>query len=266
MTAKNYWPGAVLLGNKKPITAHRIVLPAEIQLDGDQLHWNEMPLRKEILKQPRSPHLVQEFISLADRDAPDDVLYFAKKWGPLHLCKDHNLPTSHSQTIATNKPACRPRGSFPEYWEPIDTWFRMARYLRHLLNIASRLHEGERGDPKDWDHIPGPEPKSNLREHKWRLAIEVNSLLKIGDVGLEFSWRSDPKIAYSPFDLFGHLALQVMMVVSRTDGLAVCSNCSDAYIPKRRPNPNRRHYCSNCGRHAAWRDAKRAQRQRNNGG
>ncbi len=57
--------------------------------------------------------------------------------------------------------------------------------------------------------------------------------------------------------LFAALALQLLIAVTGTRGLAICTACTRPYAPKRRPNPNRRNYCQKCAHKTAVRDATR---------
>ena len=61
--------------------------------------------------------------------------------------------------------------------------------------------------------------------------------------------------------LYGALIVQMFSAVAGS-GFAVCSSCGSAFIPSRRPTQDRRRYCATCGRRAALRDAKAAQRER----
>ena len=61
--------------------------------------------------------------------------------------------------------------------------------------------------------------------------------------------------------VFGALTVQFLSVTTGA-GFAICSSCGRAYAPKRRPSVGRRRYCPDCGRKAAVRDAKAADRAR----
>ena len=122
------------------------------------------------------------------------------------------------------------------------------------------------------------------------ISVAVNGWLELGHVLPLFSWggtgpalvtlgarvswfNRESQAEWLPnmpllqgTSLFGALAVQLLMAVSRTGGLAICSGCGAPYVPKRRPNPRRRRYCPQCGLKAAWRDAQAAQRRRPPGG
>lgn len=58
----------------------------------------------------------------------------------------------------------------------------------------------------------------------------------------------------------GALTLQMMLAVTRSAGVAVCSSCGRLFVPSRRINPNRNAYCKACGVRAAWREAQARRR------
>ena len=58
--------------------------------------------------------------------------------------------------------------------------------------------------------------------------------------------RFDAKIRGSS-ELAGALTLQIMLALTRSVGIAVCSGCGKLFPPSRRPNPNRNTYCGACG-------------------
>ena len=264
---------------ERPTQTNRLIVPSTTVLDGDRLVWHmRSPQRGESwckLKQPRiGPRggVLDEFLSLAGKDDRQDVFQFAREWGVFGIC-EHNLPCTHNQAAGTGgtgavPDACLPRGSFDDvFWEPVEIWFGMAGLFQRILNIASELHQGKKGKSRDWERVkPMLEAeKKSLREQRYWLGTEVDFLLKLGGVELEFSWRDHPAIVYSTgglVNLFGYLALQLMLAISRTGGLVNCSNCAGTYIPSRRPNANLRNYCPGCGRKAALRDAARDYRRR----
>lgn len=73
--------------------------------------------------------------------------------------------------------------------------------------------------------------------------------------------RIEVKISGMP-PLPGALALQIMLVLTRWSGIAICSSCGRLFSPSRRPNPNRNAYCKGCGVRAAWREAQARRRER----
>ena len=287
MTFPRPWSAAELLPEstridsiERPTRAHKIMVPRTIELDDDRLKWDwravvhptDAKKRLSWVKL-RSPKIgprggvLDEFLQLAKQDSPQSVLRFAREWGVLGIC-EHDLPHSHNSPISTGGGGCSPRRcSEWVFWEPVNVWFQIAGHFNAILNIAAALHLGRKGKKRDWDLIkPMLDSEGRtLRAERYWLGTEIDAMLKIGDVRPTFSWvHHHPTIKYATggawANLFGYLALQLALAVSRTDGLATCSACGRSYMPDRRPNPDRRSYCEDCGLPAAQRDASRAYR------
>jgi hypothetical protein len=79
-----------------------------------------------------------DFLDLANvkaSDAPTAVLRYARRWGPLHLCARHGLPSSHTGTwlISADTRSCSPRRRGPDYIEPIARWIEFAAEAQSIL-------------------------------------------------------------------------------------------------------------------------------------
>jgi hypothetical protein len=116
--------------------------------------------------------------------------------------------------------------------------------------------------------IPGPAAMGwwgqGPRFERLLLSTVVNGWADIGGLTLRHKWAISgaPRIALAGHQLFGALAVQLLLAIGRTNGFAHCSACGKQYTPDRRPPPGRRHYCPECGRGAAERDAARDYRRR----
>jgi len=111
------------------------------------------------------------------------------------------------------------------------------------------------------------EAPKTLAHARQRLRWEVNGLVQLGGVHPKMAHQKGGWVlvyeATGLANLFGVLAFQCMLAIARTDGLATCSACGESYvITGRRPNPNRRNYCTRCGKNARDRDAARDYRLR----
>lgn len=206
---------------------------------------------------------------------PEAILFFARKWGVLGICK-HSRPASHNPELINrpkSRPPCEPlRMSGDLYGEPLEMWRRYSRQARAILKIAARLHQDRRGSDKDWDTVYESEPSDQRVDHMGEIGVDrmmltfvINQWLELGNVRPRFRWFENKiSVAYD-CTLFSIIAMQLMLVISRTKGIGVCSSCGEPFIPqKRRPKVDQRNYCRDpeCGRTAACRDAKRDQRQR----
>jgi hypothetical protein len=237
--------------------------------------------------------MLEEFVALADA-GENKYLEYACKWGLLDLCKEHHKITNHNYNCepiipyrmavfgVTDKPAKEHRKMLLAAGEPISAWRYYARFARALLNIAAKLHEGELGSDEDWkmlhgdragflgwDHVERRKEKnfSDINFERTLIIDGVNTYwLGSGGVQPRMYWKeSRPIITLEcpkPYGkLFGNLAVQLMMVISQLDSVAICSACGQSYEPKRRPKTNQRRYCPDCKK-VALRDASADYRRR----
>jgi len=145
----------------------------------------------------------------------------------------------------------------------------------------SGLGQTER-DLSDLGLVEPPDRRSmkdstKLDEAHRALAYELDGWISMGQIRPRISWvrqRQPDRMSQANWgarfsldavssgpNLFGLLALNLLLAIARTS-LAVCSACANAYIPTRRPNPNRRNYCTRCGLKAAQLEASRGYRRR----
>ena len=273
-----------------PAATDLLVVPAQIELDPDRdwLHWEVAPNQLRYASPPRN--LLWDFIKLSDA-SPERIRAFARNWGVLELCDTHSLPADHPRRSAfssDSKSKCRINhwleGEKELAREPLSAWRRFAGEAKAMLNVAAALHEGEKGKRKDWEQVVWslqldsrvPAFKENLwwnlsvEEQKSWLAGQVTWWLRMGEVRPTLRWGrhsddSDLGISIAFFShggLFGELAVQLMLAIGKSKGLAICSNCAAPYLPTRRPRADRRRYCQNCGPKAAPRDASRDRYER----
>ena len=116
------------------------------------------------------PGLLDGFLRLED-GSNKAILAYARRWGPLWLCEEHDLPFRHDpecQTHRTFKPVSEDeleRVSQPEeqgkfhfatawFLEPLDGWRALSTQMRATLRIARRLHDGLTADDSDWHTLP----------------------------------------------------------------------------------------------------------------
>lgn len=78
---------------------------------------------------------------LSQAEAPQAVLEFAEKWGPLELCV-HGEPHRHSRC----SPAAR---------ESMADWLRLARKVRAAHQLGAAVQQGDPGEAHDWAMILG---------------------------------------------------------------------------------------------------------------
>ena len=254
------------------------LVPLDVRLEQDRLVWTET--QDELTKSPRymhvttAPETIDDFLKLHSAK-PEEILRYAKQWGPIGFCK-HGLPASHNsqwRLDRTQVKMCTLLRGTSEFSEPLEFWRETSKRARALLNIAANLYANKSGKEEDWkiveskDSHPGNTydwPIENQRfELEWQLTYwmrmgRLMPLVTFDKNVLTFSLE-----VLNGSGLFGSLALQLALAASRTDGLGTCSACGRAYIPTRKPNANRRNYCPDCrDEKKPLRDAQRAYRLR----
>ena len=256
----------------RPLRPGVVIVPAGTYLDDAVIRWSYLEYGGKEKKPP--PDLLNRFIRLADAK-PEHICGFAQKWGVLGFC-EHGLPHTHNSGLGHGD-NCMPQGhgegkTLSENawcWDEVDQWRRLARRFGSTLKIAVQLENSRTvGDLEDWQRLglggvyP---PKPN--DARYLLAQDTSSLVQLGAVTPRMIYQKGGWVlihqAHGIVNLFGILAFQAMLAISRTDGLATCSACGESYVVTgRRPNPKRRSYCPTCGKRAADRDAARDYRRR----
>jgi hypothetical protein len=196
------------------------------------------------------------------------ILAFAQRWGVLGLC-EHHLPSGHPKPPAPDSAPpgisyCMPAGWWNRSWneppicsEPVWAWRRYATRMRAARNIAAQLHRGRPGRPEDWEELRsaalGP-PGRGVGE-RVALAAELDRWLTVAGVRPVFMWTDrEPRVSLEGAGLVGALVVQLMLAIART-GLAICTGCANAYVPRRRPRPDVANYCPECQKKGAALDA-----------
>lgn len=254
----------------RPVSETEHKVPDIVQLEGDRLLWKfkrHTAIEGDILRGGKSTFrgttrhagegMLLGFCRLSEA-SPEIILGYARKWGVLRIC-EHGLPCTHqaplfldlgdrAKLLHSSCQALEDR-NFGGWWEPLDSWRKLSRRARFILILAQDIHQ-KSGNPS--------------MKRRITLANQVNAWLEIGGVSLSLDWDTqEPRIDLSGSGLFGSLAMQILLTVSRTDGLGFCSACGEPYMPKNQPNPNRRSYCPICRRKKIpRRDAARDYRRR----
>ena len=252
----------------RPLRSGMLRIPREVWIEKDRLLYrlsDENRQTKQQEKRP-APALLQEFIELDEKE-PEAFRNYAARWGVFGLCK-HSLPHMHNWPTGTKGRGCVPQGFPEECWEPLSTWRNLVSRFLACLRIAASIHSGTKARPEDWERVVGHHMQGSPKKKQIGFFVsQVNNDLYLS--------RVNPTIAHqkgnfaieigSPgwVNLYGALTCQLALATCRTDGLAHCSACGRPFvITGRRPNPNRRSYCSACGLLAAQRDASRDYRKR----
>jgi hypothetical protein len=245
-----------------------------VELDGEWLLFR-YPVRTlkpgrrgfEYRKIQATDGLLTEFVSL-DEGQPERILDYARRYGRLGLCKHGDL--SHRLRVeGCPADVCTTNSDQTAVHESLQWWSNLAGHARALLNVTAQLSKG-RVDDINLGRL-NPQlffSASHLRAARRHPA----SFVAYGvELWLRFS-QVRPRVSYNPrrkrFEiriaghppLLGALALQLVLTITRSAGIAICSSCGKPFPPSRRPNLNRNAYCEKCGIRAAWREAQARRR------
>ena len=256
-------PGVVLAGTVRRMPAGK----------GDCLLWSYSGAGRR--RVGASPAILNEFMALADGPA-DDIVKFARRYGVLCICEAHTLPSSHIvATEPLNNDDLRRRGWFGRcpllemkpglYLEPLESWRRYARQVRALLNLVPDLRQRRNGRREDWEALypEDPDPPPSYRDGRLFVGLFIDGWLQYGAVQPRFLWPDlGPQVSFASPNLFGNLAIQLLLAMRRTKAFLTCDECGTLCIPSREPKPGQRNFCARCGRRAASRQAQRDRRQR----
>jgi hypothetical protein len=242
----------------RPMSTGQVWAPrVEVLVDGCLIYD---PLR--CCKAKAGGALLSQFLDLCDA-ADEKVLRYARRYGALGLGR-------------------RDESDIHRFLEPVTIWRGLAHQFRALLNIGAKLNQSTRPTRDDWMELDGTRYERGLVPKPWEftgregaylarheLQILLRSLIDRFKVRPRIwwnhqinQWQIDLDSAGPSSNLPGLLTIQLMLTLADKDGFAVCSACHRSYIPKRRPNPERRNYCPNCGIRASWKDAARERRAR----
>ena len=287
------------LGRKLELNPYGV--PGRVELDSTRtkLVWRVGHEDRSYNYALPSEELLNRFIRLAIA-SPEKILAFARRWGMLRICR-HGVPASHNQPVGwlptanyfSPVPLCGPvpllappdphiygaaaKKQFIEgdlFSESIEDWRAFARLARSMLRVAEQLHNEKIGDRADWFFVTLPpistreEEESLIDFGRRQLGENVQHWLYLGGIGPTFYWEGgvSPAFRLDPQGLFGVLAMQLALTISRTDGFYSCSACGQVYTPSRKPRLGEPHYCPDCGYDgkvaAKLRQRLRRQRQR----
>jgi len=227
------------------------LIPGSIRVAGDRLAYSDSMRR--VRRALDDDQMLEDFLRLANAPVAR-VGDFARRYGVLWLC-EHDLPATHNHSVGGDGRGCRPRRRDPErpgkhllYWEPISVWRDFSRQANEIISVmAPGLNLAPAGG---WLPLP---PLSTLNE--WLAMTGVRPVVDWINGRLRLRWGG--------VGVFGVLALQLALRVTKERGLALCAGCGRPFTPqRRRPRAGENHYCEDCGRVQAQRDASRRYRRR----
>lgn len=199
------------------------------------------------------------------------VLDFMRAWGPLGICAQHALPSTHIKSSLPSQGVryCAPPLEDDWRWEPAASWREWMDLAFAIVDVLTREKRS----------VPPSEASQRTLEkflEKFGIAVDeetrlvalcVSTWLGLGDPAFRIQMGKSevaPVVLIGAFDAIG---LALLQLVSDASHLLICSGCQTPYLTKgRRPQSGREHYCSACGPAAAQRDAQKRRRARNDNG
>jgi hypothetical protein len=213
--------------------------------------------------------LLQDFINLA-HDVPNEpdmvewnkeaLISFARRFGPLGLCRQHAWPITHSLSFAGRPGApcpmrirrTRERNTVSERALSWASYSRTARGILNLLVTPNNERELE-------------SLRRTMRRPIRHAADAIEAWLEL--CFFQLSLTEPPFIRLDSLHpippLFGQLGLALALEATRTGGAAVCVSCGDLCDLKTKPRQDRRFWCRKpeCQR-AQSREAQRRHREK----
>lgn len=285
-------------GLGRPLTGDRVWMPAHLELRGSRLLYSAPERTRRV--DPEC--LLDRFIALSDRSSTDrDILAFARRYGPLYICEHHGIAIYHKPLLmgrialgpapifGVDEPFkytwCGPkveRHNPETFSEPVEGWRKLASRAANLLLVANAVRLNGNVPPEAWEKVDGSRERFGKRypnlaylDDPWfRLAANVEYWLAAAEVNVRVSVERRSLVASLNSFMMSSLALvaiQLLLAITRSEGLAACSGCGAPFISSRRPLAGKsvgrwvakRNYCQNCREaKVPQRDAARDYRER----
>jgi hypothetical protein len=203
--------------------------------------------------------LLNDFLML-EKGSNRQIVSFAKKWGPLHLC-EHHQPFTHNapgRPGYDHRTACRPMGFGQEEWawERLEDWRRYSKEAATILKLIELAHRSPKGQPQ-------------TTQCMYEALFRVNNWLLEGDavLAVELTLGTPDQLRIGVGEnagVFGLIGLQLMSTLTRSTTPTSCSACGAVFLPERTAPTGIRRYCAACRRSGAHaRDASRDWWKRN---
>lgn len=258
---------------ERPFIWNLRLRPKKIELIEKFLVWGPEE-EKERLPIPFQSDIgvLNKFIRLGAKDAtPADVLKFARKWGVLGICRQHLVPFPHPR-FETDGSQFKPCFYFElpsgQLFEPVERWQDFSSRARAILRIASRLHQHKLGFFEDWKVLgssferPHTISDDNLYRERRSLGEIIQGWLVYGQVEPQFDWVVEKPIISFSCNVIGLIGCHLMFAVSRSRGIAICTNCGYPYPPSRRKAQDKNNFCEDCKASSPSRESKAKTRNR----
>ncbi len=239
-----------------PIDGSTVSAPETLRLAGERIVWSPKATTRKI----EVRRILERFLAL-ETPAPgnQDVLEFARAYGPLWLCEQHNFVAYHQpiETMGCNvlpafpdapHPAsgpsliCLPRsaGTRPMLFsEPVAQWRTLAVNANRLLDAAATMQRGGKVAAETWQGIDGYAAEHPIAQYlsdpRARLAENLNRWLAIADVrfrvGIE-DGNIRPQLSANRYtgSVLALIALELVAATVRAAAIARCSACERLFF------------------------------------
>jgi hypothetical protein len=214
------------------------------------------------------------FVRLGEA-SDDEILQFARRWG---LKGHHDLGNypdlldraedvgDHIVAALAEQTQWRLHGR-----EPLAAWRCWSRHAGALLRVSGELRDGRVGRPRDVAVLCHPSPTADtwpdsaglqpwwlrrpdytppapmLRNHRELVEVFAGRWVRAGHVRPVLRWTASARaVELAGGGLMGALAVSLLAAVQGATSLAVCSGCSNLYVPDRTPRETQRHFCGRC--------------------
>jgi hypothetical protein len=271
-------------GLARPLIGDYVSMPRHLELRGARLLYSGNQWFKYI----DASRLLDRFIGLSDQFSSDrDILAFARQYGPLYLCEHHGLAIYHKPLLMNRSPLgpspifgidepfkyrwCKAKLECrnPEMFsEPLETWRVLAARAANLLLVANTIRLQGDAPLELWEKVDGFGERFGERygsvwaflNNPWnRLAADLDYWMVAAEVGIRIDAEGQSvvaSLASNPFasSVFALIAVQLLLAITRSEGLAACSGCGAPFISNRQPLAGKRvgrwlakrNYCRNC--------------------
>jgi hypothetical protein len=222
--------------------------PTSVEVRGENLVFDY----REPIKYVRpAAGMMERFLRL--EDAPDErIASYARRWGAL------TISPLDAESGALVRPPEEGSGYFDRLLhghtesgqiESLKRWRAWVQKVRTLLSQAALL---DKAIERPVGTIPPNQRGSRVVDLSREIQIWVNRYLWASMVRPHIEWNRDRWAIRMHFtNLLGAIVLQVVLMIAKKDGLAICSSCGNPF----ETDGKRKVYCEDCGLPAAQRAA-----------
>jgi len=219
---------------ERPVVAEGWLQAAEVELHEGRLKYTyQQPLRRVQL---RSGYF-WKFLRLASAQ-DQQIVEYARAFGP--LVATAALSFSNETTIPD-----APDGfaTVQQNRDSLEVWRQTAQEMLELLKLAAELEECSSGVSE-----ASTSRIRITRQKRMDIAAKVNTWMFASSVHPQLIWEAEHWAVRLRVDnLLGALAVQMMLMISRKAGLALCGYCGGLF----ETDGKRKVYCGGCGLAAA---------------